>query len=47
MVAFLQSSDIIAKLDLSVIYEFSSKHALPLYETIARPFKLNSCVEEF
>lgn len=47
MVALLQSSYIFAKLELSVIYQFSSKYALALYEAVAKRIRLNSCVEEF
>lgn len=47
MVALLQSSYIFAKLELSVMYQFSSKYALALYEAVARRIRLNNCVEEF
>lgn len=47
LVELLRNSSIFAKLELRVIYQFTSKYALALYEAIGRRIRMDSCVEEF
>ncbi|MGI9484472.1 MAG: replication initiation protein [Geminicoccaceae bacterium] len=43
----LRNSSIFAKLELRVIYQFTSKYALALYEAISRRIRMNKCIEDF
>lgn len=43
----LRTSSVFAKLELRVIYQFTSKYALALYEAVSRRIRMDSCVEEF
>lgn len=43
----LKDSSIFAKLELRVIYQFTSKYALALYESVSRRIRMNNCVEDF
>jgi hypothetical protein len=47
LVTLLRQSSIFAKLELKVIYQFSSKYALALYEAICRRVNMRECVQEF
>lgn len=47
LVALLRQSSIFAKLELKVIYQFTSKYALALYEAVCRRINLHGCAQEF
>lgn len=47
LVELLRNSSIFGKLELRVIYQFTSKYALALYEAVSRRIRMNNCVEEF
>lgn len=47
LIALLRQSSIFAKLELKVIYQFTSKYALALYEAVCRRVNLHECVQEF
>jgi plasmid replication initiation protein len=47
LVVLLRQSNIFAKLELRVIYQFQSRYSLALYEAICRRVRKDQCVEEF
>lgn len=47
LVELLRNSSIFAKLRLQVVFRFSSKYGLALYEAICRRINKDTCVEEF
>lgn len=47
LVALLRQSSIFAKLELKVIYQFTSKYALALYEAVCRRVNMQECLQEF